>query len=71
MKYIGMPLGMWILFHTSFRKKLVTVLGFASVTSKSYVRGCRDIYKDVGLFHRLMIRFGDSLENMRVVRMAF
>ncbi len=28
MRYIGMPKGMWILFHRSFRKKLVSVLGF-------------------------------------------
>ena len=29
---------------------------FASVTAKSYMRGYRDIYNDVGLFHKLMIR---------------
>lgn len=45
--------------------------GFASVSSKSYMRGYRDIYKDVGLFHRLMIRFCDSLVNMRIVRIGF
>ena len=27
---------------------------FSSVTAKSYMRGYRDIYRDVGLFHRLM-----------------
>ena len=42
--------------------------GFASVRSKSYMRGYRDIYDDVGLFHKLMIRFCDSLVNMRIVR---
>ncbi len=45
--------------------------GFANVTSKSYMRGYRDIYKNVGLFHKLMIRFCDSLVNMRIVRIAF
>ena len=44
--------------------------GFASVTSKSYMRGYRDIYRDVGLFHKLMIRFCDSLVNMRIVRIV-
>ena len=44
---------------------------FASVSSKSYMRGYRDIYSDVGLFHKLMIRFCDSLVNMRIVRIAF
>ena len=44
---------------------------FASVTSKSYMRGYRDIYNDVGLFHKLMIRFCDSLVRMRIVRIGF
>ncbi len=44
---------------------------FASVTAKSYMRGYRDIYKDVGLFHRLMIRFCDSLVNMKIVKIVF
>jgi hypothetical protein len=29
MKYIGMPKGMWLLFHRSFRKEMVSVLGFS------------------------------------------
>ena len=37
---------------------------FASVSAKSYMRGYRDIYRDVGLFHKLMIRFCDNLVNM-------
>lgn len=45
--------------------------GFAAVSSKSYMRGYRDIYGDVGLFHKLMIRFCDSLVNMRIVRIGF
>ncbi|MBR5094281.1 MAG: class I SAM-dependent methyltransferase [Oscillospiraceae bacterium] len=44
---------------------------FASVTAKSYMRGYRDIYKDVGLFHRLMIRFCDSLVKMKIVKIVF
>ena len=44
---------------------------FASVGAKSYMRGYRDIYRDVGLFHRLMIRFCDSLVNMKIIRIAF
>ncbi|MBR5366459.1 MAG: class I SAM-dependent methyltransferase [Clostridia bacterium] len=44
---------------------------FASVSSKSYMRGYRDIYKDVGLFHKLMIRFCDGLVNMRIVKIEF
>lgn len=44
---------------------------FASVTSRSYMRGYRDIYKDVGAFHKLMIRFCDSLLKMVIVKIAF
>ena len=44
---------------------------FSSVSSKSYMRGYRDIYKNVGLFHKLMIRFCDSLVNMSIVRIEF
>lgn len=44
---------------------------FASVTSRSYMRGYRDIYKDVGAFHKLMIRFCDSLVKMVIVKIAF
>ncbi len=44
---------------------------FASVTSRSYMRGYRDIYHEVGLFHRLMIRFCDSLVKMIIVKIQF
>ena len=44
---------------------------FAAVTAKSYMRGYRDIYGDVSLFHKLMIRFCDSLVNMKIVKITF
>ena len=44
---------------------------FASVTARSYMRGYRDIYGDVGLFHRLMIRFCDSLVRMKIIKITF
>ncbi len=44
---------------------------FATVSAKSYMRGYRDIYKDVGLFHKLMIRFCDSLVNMKIIKISF
>ena len=44
---------------------------FASVTAKSYMRGYRDIYHDVGRFHRLMIRFFDGLVKMKIVKISF
>ena len=44
---------------------------FASVTARSYMRGYRDIYPNVGAFHRLMIRFCDSLVKMKSVKIVF
>lgn len=44
---------------------------FASVTAKSYMRGYRDIYKNVGLLHKLMIRFCDGLVRMKIVKIVF
>lgn len=44
---------------------------FVSVTAKSYMRGYRDIYQSVGLFHKLMIRFCDSLVKMKIIKIVF
>lgn len=44
---------------------------FASVTARSYMRGYRDIYKDVGFFHKQMIKFCDSLVKMKIAKIAF
>ncbi|MCR5761709.1 MAG: class I SAM-dependent methyltransferase [Sphaerochaetaceae bacterium] len=44
---------------------------FESVSTKSYMRGYRDIYSDVGFVHKLMIKFCDSLVKMKIVRIEF
>ena len=44
---------------------------FASISAKSYMRGYRDVYKEVGLFHKLMIRFCDHLVKMKIVKIIF
>ena len=44
---------------------------FASVSARSYMRGYRDIDREVGLLHRLMIRFCDRLVKMVIVRIVF
>lgn len=44
---------------------------FASVTARSYMRGYRDIYDDVGAIHKLMIRFCDRLVRMKIVKIQF
>ena len=42
-----------------------------NVTAKSYMRGYRDIYNDVGLLHKMLIRFCDRLVRMKIVRIEF
>ena len=44
---------------------------FASVSAKSYMRGYRDIYSEVGIIHKLMIRFCDGLVKMKIVKIVF
>ena len=44
---------------------------FAEVSERSYMRGYRDIYKEVGLLHKFMIKFCDSLVNMIIVKISF
>jgi len=44
---------------------------FSSVSARSYMRGYRDIYKEVGLLHKFMIKFCDSLVNMIIVKISF
>ena len=44
---------------------------FSSVTAKSYMRGYRDIYREVGFIHKLMIRFCDALVKMKIVKIVF
>lgn len=45
--------------------------GFSKASSKSYMRGYRDIYHEVGFFHKLMIKFCDSLVKMIIVKIEF
>ena len=35
------------------------------------MRGYRDIYRNVGLFHKMMIRFCDGPVRMKIVRIVF
>ncbi|MCR4728401.1 MAG: class I SAM-dependent methyltransferase [Lachnospiraceae bacterium] len=46
-------------------------IGFSKVSSKSYMRGYRDIYHEVGFFHKLMIKFCDSIVKMIIVKIEF
>ena len=38
MKYIGMPMGMWVLFVGSFQKQLTAVLGYDADAAKAITK---------------------------------
>ena len=38
MKYTGMPMGMWMMFATSFRKQLTEVFGYGTNTAKAITK---------------------------------
>lgn len=44
---------------------------FSSVSERSYMRGYRDIYHEVGLFHKMMLIFCDRLVRMKIVKIVF
>lgn len=41
------------------------------VNARSYMRGYRDIYREVSGLHKLMIRFCDSFVNMLIIKIEF
>ena len=47
MRYIGMPKGMWLLFHRSFREKLVSVLGFDRTTAAETEKKALPKYREI------------------------
>ena len=47
MKYTGMPAGMWLLFHRSFRQRMVTVLGFSEGEAAKTERKALPKYREI------------------------
>ena len=47
MEYAGMPAGMWILFRKSFRKKLVSVLGYSDQESGRIAASAKPKYREI------------------------
>ena len=47
MKYVGMPLGMWLLFRKSFRGNLVNVLGLSNEEAKRITKAAKPEYKRI------------------------
>ena len=47
MKYIGMPMDMWVLFAKSFRKQLTVVFGYDVAISKIITKKAKLKYKEI------------------------
>lgn len=47
MNYIGMPLGMWLLYKDSFRAGLTAVLGFDRETAERVTRSAKRKYREI------------------------
>ena len=47
MKYVGMPMGMWVLFRRSFRKKMVSVLGYDERRAAQITREAKPRYRKI------------------------
>ena len=47
MKYMGMPGGMWLLYHRSFRKEMVSVLGCSRSAAAAIEKRALLKYKEI------------------------
>ena len=47
MKYMGMPMGMWVLFEKSFRAQLTETLGYDADTAKAVTAKAKGKYKEI------------------------
>ena len=47
MKYLGMPMGMWLLFSKSFRRQLTAVFQYDGDTAKAITRKAKPKYKQI------------------------
>ena len=47
MKYMGMPLGMWLLYRKSFREHLVSVLGFSPREAEKIAEKAKPKYREI------------------------
>ena len=47
MKYMGMPMGMWVLFAPSFRNQLTAVFGYGTNTAKAITKKAKPKYREI------------------------
>jgi len=68
MRYIGMPLGMWLLFVGSFRRELIGTLNFDRIQAKTITASAKHLYHDI-IRHLLDFEKGDIFQ-MNIVSCA-
>ena len=47
MKYAGMPMGMWMLFHRSFTRQLTAMLGQSAESAKATEKAAKQEYRRI------------------------
>lgn len=47
MKYAGMPMGMWMIFASSFRRQLVSVFGMDETTAQTVTKKAKPKYREI------------------------
>ena len=47
MKYMGMPMGMWVIFNRSFERNLVEVFGLNPNEAKKLTKKAKPRYKEI------------------------
>ena len=47
MKYAGMPMGMWVLFHRSFTRQLTALLGQSAESAKATEKAAKQEYRRI------------------------
>ena len=68
MKYIGMPLCMWLLFEKSFREQLIFVLGYDKDTARSVSKKAKLKYKEI--IHSLPLFERDDRFRVNIISCA-
>ena len=63
MKYAGMPMGMWALFHRSFRERMVSVFGTNEAEAKETERKAKQRYKEITVTAAIKRRCGHEISH--------
>ena len=56
MKYAGMPMGMWMLFHRSFTRQLMAVLGQSAESARATEKAAKQEYRQIIARVRILSR---------------